>query len=286
MASDPAGASGSTARIAVVVPCFDDGATLEETLASISEDEPVEVVVVDDGSTDRATLAILDRLRADGVRVLHQPNAGPAAARMAGVRATGATYVAPVDADDLLVAGALGRLADELDRDPGLVAVWGDEQTFGRLESAVRNGEVLDPWLITHLNEVPLIALMRREAVVETGGWQLRSGYEDWDFWMTLAESGHRGKRVPILTSYYRLHEGRRWAANRDRHEEIYLELRRRHPRLFDGRRRNWLRSRAPLRLRLLLPFFAALPLSEFNRYRLANAAAHPLRVLRARART
>jgi glycosyltransferase involved in cell wall biosynthesis len=63
-----------TPRVAVVVPCFNDGATLRETITSIDEPEPIELVVVDDGSTDPDTLAVLTELAAAGTRVVHQEN--------------------------------------------------------------------------------------------------------------------------------------------------------------------------------------------------------------------
>ena len=57
------------ARVAVVVPCYDDGETLGEALDSLRDQEPHELVVVDDGSSDPATLAVLNALERDGVRV-------------------------------------------------------------------------------------------------------------------------------------------------------------------------------------------------------------------------
>src|SRR5205814_2953977 len=113
-------------RIAVVVPCFNDGATLRETLASIDEPEPIELVVVNDGSDDPETLAMLAELEAGGGRVVHQENRGLSAARMAGVAATSAPYVSALDADDLEAPGALTALADALDADPDASVVWGD----------------------------------------------------------------------------------------------------------------------------------------------------------------
>lgn len=276
-------ANAPAPRIAVVIPCYNDGATLVETLESVRDQEPCEIVVVDDGSHEEPTLALLERIGSDGVDVVRQENGGPGAARMAGVRATTARYVFPLDADDALAPGALSELADALDADPSLSAAWGDERTFGRLSGRVRAADHIDPWLLTHLNELPLAALLRREVLLQTGGWQLRSGYEDWDLWMTLAERGARGRRIPRVIAFYRIHDARRWAANRRQHDAIYGELRRRHPRLFARRRRNWLRSRAPLRLRLVLPLVAAAPLSGYDRYRLGHLVAHPLRLLRAR---
>ncbi len=88
-------------RVAIVIPCYNDQQFLPQALAAIGAEEATEVVVVDDGSDDPATLRLLDALAKTQVRVLHQRNAGPAAARMAGVAASQAPYVLPLDADDL-----------------------------------------------------------------------------------------------------------------------------------------------------------------------------------------
>src|SRR5207244_1331271 len=69
-------------------------------------------------------------LAASGVHVVHQANAGPGAARMAGVAATHAPYVLPLDADDLLAPGSLAALANELDRAPAVDVAWGDFELF------------------------------------------------------------------------------------------------------------------------------------------------------------
>src|SRR5437870_782968 len=102
-------------RVAVVVPCFNDGETLPETLASLRGEELHELVVVDDGSDDPETLETLARLANEGTRIVRRANGGLSAARMAGVNATEARYVLPLDADDLVVPGALAELADALD---------------------------------------------------------------------------------------------------------------------------------------------------------------------------
>ena len=57
---------GAAARVAVVIPCFNDGATLLATVRSLEGEEPHQVVVVDDGSTDAATLALLAELERGG----------------------------------------------------------------------------------------------------------------------------------------------------------------------------------------------------------------------------
>jgi glycosyltransferase involved in cell wall biosynthesis len=262
------------AVISVVIPCHDDGATLGEAVDSaLRQDVPVEVIVVDDGSTDPGTAAVLRRLADRGVLVLRQENRGPGPARMAGVGATSAEYVLPLDADDRLPPGALRRLRDELDARPALVAAWGSERHFGSLDFVQSSAPSLDPWELSYRNPLPLSALYRRDAVVAAGGWRLDGGYEDWDLWMALAEAGHEGVGVAAITSEYRVAPGRRLSRSSSRHAERSARLRERHPRLYDERRRHRRASPAPLGLKLALPVIDALPLSATRKRLLYGAA-------------
>ena len=174
------------------------------------------MVVVDDGSTDAATLALLAELEREGVRVLHQENAGAAAARMSGVRATDARYVLALDSDDLLVRGWLARLADVLDADPSVSVVWADTEVFGDFERVDREADVLDGWLLSYECRVPTASLVRRSALLQAGGWRasLRT-WEDWDLWQTLAEQGLPGRRVEGVFMRYRRHGVRKGTRGR-----------------------------------------------------------------------
>jgi glycosyltransferase involved in cell wall biosynthesis len=262
--------------IAVVIPCHDDGATLEEAVASAhAQDVPVEVIVVDDGSSDPATLAILERLGANGTRVLRQPNCGPAPARMTGLRATDAAYALPLDADDRLLPGALRLLRDVLEAHPDAAAAWGSARHFDGIDFVQRSLPSLDPWHVTYQNHLPLSALYRRDVVLALGGWQLDGGYEDWDLWMTLAEAGHRGIGVPALTGEYRVQPGRRLSSSSRRHGERCVRLRERHPRLFAERRRNRRASPAPRLLKAALPVIEWLPLGPTPKRLLSGAACY-----------
>jgi glycosyltransferase involved in cell wall biosynthesis len=86
--------------VSVIVPAFNAEATLAETLASIRNQlyQPIEVIVVDDGSTD-GTAKLAQSF--SFVRVLTQQNAGVAKAFNAGVAESQGDYIAFLDADDL-----------------------------------------------------------------------------------------------------------------------------------------------------------------------------------------
>jgi glycosyltransferase involved in cell wall biosynthesis len=225
--------------VAVVIPCFNDGATLVDAVASAqSQDVPAEIIVVDDGSSDHATIALTELLEADGIRVIRQANEGPAPARMAGVRATEADYVFPLDADDLIAPRGLERLTAVLDRNPDVAAAWGSIQSFGHLEHVHRSRPTLDPWQVSYQNHLPICSLYRREAVLDVGGWQLPGGYEDWDLWMSLAERGWRGIGIPEVTAHYRAQSGRRLRSAAEPDEKA-APRRCGHPRLLRERPRN-----------------------------------------------
>jgi glycosyltransferase involved in cell wall biosynthesis len=262
--------------VAVVVPCFNDGGTLEEAVASAQrQDVPAEIIVVDDGTTDPETIAAFGRLERGGVRIIHQVNQGPAPARMTGVRATDADYVYPLDADDVLAGCALRRLSGVLDNNPEAAAAWGSVACFGELAYVHRSRPSLDPWQVSYQNHLPLGSLYRRSVLLEVGGWQLPGGYEDWDLWMSLAERGWKGIGIPDVIAHYRIRNGRRLSRSARRHAERCAKLRTRHPSLFAQRNENRRSSPAPLLLKLALPTIDALPFSPTRKRLLCGAMTH-----------
>jgi glycosyltransferase involved in cell wall biosynthesis len=253
-----AGAAAGAPRVAVIVPCFNDGLTVRETLTSIQEDEPVEVVLVDDGSTDPATRAVLAQLEAEGVRTIHHDgNRGLIEARMTGLAHTSAPYVLPLDADDMVVAGALSAMADLLDAEPRAAACCGDYEEFGESEVVRAVPEGLDPYRVAYTNEYPVTSLFRREVLEELDGWRYPgelASYEDWLLWMKLA-----GREALVLhlgpgrlTYRRRLHPGQRARMldiGKAQHRQIYRQLRAANPELFSRLREHRRRSTlSPLR--------------------------------------
>lgn len=265
---------GEQPRIAVVVPCFDDGATLPEVVDSARAQEPCELVIVDDGSTDEATLRVLAELEAAGARVVRQQNAGPSSARNTGVKATSARYVFAIDADDRLLPGRLTKLADELDAHRELALVWGRYRTFGEREHVRRVAARLDPWTITYFQDVPASFMVRREALVDAGGWKL-AGYESWELLAALAEHGYEGRGLDTVVYEYRLHGPRKMARMLGRHDSLRGQIRELHPHLFARRAESRSHSQIPLPLKLAIPAIDALPVGGLTKHRLWGIAAH-----------
>lgn len=221
-----------TTEIAVVVPCFNDGRFLPATVRSAAGADSI--VVIDDGSTDPSTQTVLDELehRVPQVRVVRQANQGTAAARMAGVRAAGTEWILPLDADDRLCPGALDALRAAVRQAEDIDFVFGDHVRTGDASGVWRAPE-FHPWLCAYANWWSPVALFRASLIEAIGGWVALHEYEDWDFWMAVAESGARGVHCGTPIYFRRVHANRRQADGRRAHRRIYAELQRRHPGLF-----------------------------------------------------
>jgi GT2 family glycosyltransferase len=131
----------------------------------------------------------------------------------------------------------------------------------------------LDPWLLTYTNCVPGTGcLVRRSALIEAGGWQLRDGWEDWDLWLALTERGWKGVYVPRVAFHYRRDEEGRHMESLEEAEPNYADLRRRHERLFTSRDINRRASVAPRAVKLAVPIIEELPgLSRLRRIQLCE---------------
>ena len=142
------------ASIAVVIPVRNGMAFLDETFASIWAQNytPLEVVVVDDGSTDGSREKV-HRMKGTPVRLLELDGVGPAAARNAGIRSSQSELLAFLDADDLWVNGALHRLA--ADNYPGMVVL--EVNTRRALGRDERNSDLAESLAFAreHLTQVP-----------------------------------------------------------------------------------------------------------------------------------
>ena len=254
--------------VTVIIPCFNDGSTVDTSVQSALESNVSETIVVDDGSTDLATRERLEAHRRRGVTVVRIDNSGPAAARTHALQQVSTPYVFNLDADDELLPGALSRLHDVISQDPSLDVVWGDYSMFGERSYTHRTSERIDGWLLTFVNDLPVSALFRTDSLRAVGGWRV-GGYEDWDLWMSFAERGTTGRRVPVPVFRYRTRPSsamRGRARDESRHDSVFAALRARHASLFEHRTQAWLRSDAPLLVRITLPIAAAVPVSGRRR--------------------
>ena len=125
-------------RVSIIITCHNLGAYLQEAVDSALAQNysDFEVLVVDDGSTDPATVALLDRLVADPrLRVFRNPNQGVAFARNFGIDNAAGEYILPLDADDRILPDYIARAVEVLDAHPEVGFVSCHYRTFGLRET-------------------------------------------------------------------------------------------------------------------------------------------------------
>jgi glycosyltransferase involved in cell wall biosynthesis len=206
--------------VSVIVPAFNAEATLAETLRSAlaQTHAHIEVIVVDDGSTD-ATAAIAARMAAEDPRLtlIRTANHGLAAARNAAIAASRGAYVAPLDADDLWHPAKIERqlaAAAAAPEPPGFVYCWLRTIDAGGviLGSGARHrlrGRIIHRHLYKNVVGTGSGMLMSRAALAEAGGYDERpEGREDYLLQLRLA-SRHPVEFVPEYLVGYRLGPGR-----------------------------------------------------------------------------
>ena len=225
---------GRETDVTIIIPCFNHGRYLPEAVDSAlgQSGAAPEIVVVDDGSDDPATLAALEQLPR-GIQVLRQDNAGPAAARNAGAAAATGNLLLFVDADDQLPAGAVGSLSAVLDQDPSLGYAYGRLEHIGDWRGVVRFPDY-DPFKLLYRNIVGHMGLVRRAAFEDFGGYDAEVDWmEDWDVLLRALERGWHGRRAPEVAYRYRRHGAGRLADDRGAYRREYRAMRTRHSELY-----------------------------------------------------
>jgi glycosyltransferase involved in cell wall biosynthesis len=199
-------------KISVIIPCFNHGEFLSETVTSVTgaKRDDLELIVVDDGSTDQRTREEVDALCGQGIRTIRQENKGVAAARNAAILASQGQYIFPLDADDHLRPGWIDQGIRILDSDPQVGVVYGDEEFFGTQTGRWHTGP-FDLDRLLQFNYIPVSALYRRSVWEQNGGYDGTmpvQGFEDWDFWLGAFEHGWRFAYLPeIFIDYRRANE-------------------------------------------------------------------------------
>ncbi|MHB1187327.1 glycosyltransferase family 2 protein [Thiobacillus sp.] len=203
--------------ISVVMPCYNAAPTVEAAIGSVLEQSypHVELVVVDDGSTD-GSADILQRLAADHpgrITLVFQSHIGPFAARNAALAHAHGNFIAFLDADDAWQPDALARLHAALEAGPADIA-WCGWQAFGiaatdtepqlppELDAADAAAHFFEhgPWPLNCL-------LMRRPLVDDLRGFSERApSAMDFDLWLRLLAHQPRLARVPEVLAFRRQH--------------------------------------------------------------------------------
>jgi glycosyltransferase involved in cell wall biosynthesis len=215
--------------VSIVVPAKDAATTIGEAVASAVAQGDVEVVVVDDGSTDD-TAAVAE---ANGARVVRHPtNLGVAAARNRGIAEARAGLIAFCDADDVLLGGHVDAMLAVRGDDHVIVtanALWSfDGVVTGKTRHRGRFPEPSQQRrAILEANFVSTMSLFDRDLVDRIGGFADDLTHaEDWHFWMRAVFAGVVVRHQPTPLAHYRWGPG--LSADTERMDAAVVEVLRR----------------------------------------------------------
>ncbi|HME44412.1 MAG TPA: glycosyltransferase [Syntrophorhabdales bacterium] len=235
-------------RVSVIIPCFNDGAYIDEAVDSVLAQtyQDFEIVIVNDGSTDPRTNDILSNYSRPKTRVIQTTNQGVARARNRAIEEASGEFILPLDADDKIGKEYLKEAVKVIDGDPDVGIVYclaeffGDKTGLWELPPYSLEGLLLD-------NLICNCALFKKRDWEAVNGFNsnMKYCYEDWEFWLSLVELGRKVYRIPKVSFYYRITDGSRQRSATEEHmvdmrvqvfrnhENLYLENIRVNPRPF-----------------------------------------------------
>lgn len=200
------------AIVSIVIPCYNHGQYLQEALNSIDYNKinySVEIIIVDDGSTDHETLQKLERLKQSNYTVIHQTNGGPGKARNTGINVAVGKYILPLDADNKIDPNYINKAIPLLEKNQADI-VYAAPEFFGDTSLKKRQFKVRpfdDLGLVTG-NCADGCAIYRKEVWTKNGGYDEAMpyyGFEDWEFWINASKNNFTFHFINEKLFFYRI---------------------------------------------------------------------------------
>jgi len=188
--------------ISVIIPTYNHASSLGETIESVLRQEGVELelIVVNDGSTDQTRELLNAYQEHPNITIIHQENAGRNPARNRGFREAIGDQLIFLDADANLDTDALFKLSQAL-RGSGASFAYGDfKYGFAHFKTGPFSVDRLHK-----MNYVHIAALIRRSDF--PGLDEAIKRFQDWDLWLTIVERGGYGVYVPGETMRFSTQE-------------------------------------------------------------------------------
>lgn len=200
---------GEKMLISVIVPVYNTNPRfIEETLAStllLKNLCTYEVIIVNDGSTDEATLKFLNQIDKTQFQIIHQQNKGLAGARNTGIAHAQGEYIFPLDSDDKIHAD-IGYFIQYIQNNKESDIIYGDFQIFGS-KAKYSKGREFHPYELFFIsNRVSACSIYKKEIWHKVGGYdESFRTCEDWDFWCACAVAKAKFKYLPYANFHYRV---------------------------------------------------------------------------------
>ncbi|CAN5507059.1 glycosyltransferase family A protein [soil metagenome] len=198
--------------VSIIIPCFNQGHFIMEALDSIDENAisyPVEIIIVNDGSTDPATNELLETLSLNSKYiVIKQHNMGLANARNTGIAVAKGNYILPLDADNKITPAYINKGLPFLISGTSDI-VYGKPYFFGDVSKGRKFKS--KPFNIYHLleqNFIDACAIYRKEVWIKNNGYdnnKFIKVFEDWEFWINAWSNDFKFHFIDEQLFYYRM---------------------------------------------------------------------------------
>jgi glycosyltransferase involved in cell wall biosynthesis len=207
--------------ISVIIPCRDGVNYLTETVAGIRrQNMPVEIIVVDDGSTDNTA----DLAASLGCNVISIPHSGLSEARNVGLKAAQGEYIVFLDHDDVMTAGALMRLLGAFT--DGIDFVSAKVLDFVSPELSTEDKDALMPRREPYGGLLTGAYLFKRSVFEKVGDFdeKLRTG-QGVDFLLRCGKAGLRERKINFVATMRRLHITNMGRTMREQENKDYIAV-------------------------------------------------------------
>jgi glycosyltransferase involved in cell wall biosynthesis len=196
--------------ISVVIPCYNDAQYIEQAVQSVLNQtySNIEVIIVDDGS-NVATKAVLKKLEPKITKLFTQENQGQSKARNVGILQAKGDYILVLDSDDYFEPSFCEKALPVLeDINIKLVASYMVRFNDSGIVDEYRNfGGDISTLILN--NQATGSVLFRKKDFIRSGGYDemMRSGFEDWEFYIRMLQNGGNLFVIKEPLFYYRLRE-------------------------------------------------------------------------------
>lgn len=215
--------------ITTVIPSYNQAKYLPDAIESALEQD-CHVIVVDDGSTD-GSAEIAAKYPA---KLIRQVNKGLASARNTGIMNAETDYILFLDADDILLEGAVEKIM-QVARDTDADIIASSFKTFGTSNETVilMQNPTIEDFKIA--NRIGYCAAVKRSALLEVGGYSPRMtwGYEDYALWFDLLKRGKNLVTIPEVLWLYRTKEKSMIHEAQAHHDELMAQIKKDHPEIY-----------------------------------------------------
>lgn len=195
-------------KVSVIMPCFNDGEYIEASIKSVLGQtfKGIELIIINDGSTDPKTIEILKRISNPQIKILNTENFGPSAARNFGIKHAVGNYILPLDADDKIHPEYIAKCVEQLDNNSNVGIVYCFAELFGEQSGRWDLPEYSFESMLLD-NVIFVTSMFRKKDWEDIGGFNqnLIHGMEDYDFWLSILEKEREVVQLKEVYFYYRI---------------------------------------------------------------------------------